>query len=722
MSKKRLITSALPYVNNEPHLGNIIGCVLSADCYARFCRSQGYETLYICGTDEYGTATETRARQENMSPREICDKYHAIHKEIYDHFNIKFDAFGRTSTPEHTEIVQWVFDGVKKNDYLKHVDSEQLFCGKCDKFLADRLVKGACPKCQYEDAKGDQCDGCGSMLTPTELINPSCSVCKESPELRSTHHLHLDLPKIQNKLKDFQEEVIEEGFWPNNAKSTTRSWMKQKDQETGLVGLQTRAITRDLKWGVPVPQEGYQDKVFYVWFDAPIGYVSITRKAFPDTWKDWWLSPENTELYQFMAKDNIPFHSIIFPATQLATGENWTKVHHLSSTEYLNYEDTKFSKSNHIGVFGSDVIKSGIHADLWRFFLLAARPEKQDTAFSWEEFFTHVNNIFLNNIGNLVNRTLVYCQKNFDSKLQEPLFEEVHIEFMKEVQELQAQLTEAFEKVSIKEVLRLILQIGSLGNIFFDHQKPWVKIKEDRDSVATTISVLVHLIRDLGIMLEPFMPDTSARILKMLNLEAQKWSSIGDFTQMQDHQLGTPEILYKKIDEKLIEKFKSQFNGEKKSDPWEAVELRVGKIVAIEKHPTAEHLYVEKIDLGEAEPRTIVSGLVKFFEAEELLNKHVLVASNLNPAELSGTLSAGMVLGVSKKKKMELVDCSDITPGTLVYREGEMAAPRDRQIDLAEFKAAALRAVAGKVCIDGEQLFADGQELRMAQILNGKLG
>ena len=254
MSKKRLITSALPYVNNEPHLGNIIGCVLSADCYARYSRSSGNETLYICGTDEYGTATETKATQEGLTPREICDKYHEVHKKIYQHFNISFDAFGRTSTPEHTEIVQWIFDGVDKNNYLTNVDSEQLFCTPCDKFLADRLVKGTCPKCKFEDAKGDQCDSCGSMLNPTELITPKCSVCNEPPTLQHTSHIHLNLPEIQEKLEEFQEQAIEEGFWPNNAKTTTRSWMKRKDEETGHVGLQTRAITRDLKWGVPVPK------------------------------------------------------------------------------------------------------------------------------------------------------------------------------------------------------------------------------------------------------------------------------------------------------------------------------------------------------------------------------------------------------------------------------------------------------------------------------------
>ncbi|MCM8528135.1 MAG: methionine--tRNA ligase, partial [Lentisphaeraceae bacterium] len=513
MSKKRLITSALPYVNNEPHLGNIIGCVLSADCYARYCRSAGYETLYICGTDEYGTATETKATQEGLSPKEICDKYHVLHDDIYKHFNISFDAFGRTSNPEHTEIVQWVFNNVQKNDLLIEKDSEQCFCKKCDKFLADRLVEGNCPKCNSEEARGDQCDACDSLLTPTELNNPKCSVCKETPEIRSTRHLYLDLPEISPKLAEFQNKAIEDGFWPNNAKTTTQSWMKR--------GLEPRAITRDLKWGVPVPKEGFENKVFYVWFDAPIGYVSITRRAFPDTWKDWWLSPDDTELYQFMAKDNIPFHSVIFPATQLATGDSWTQVHHLSSTEYLNYEDTRFSKRNNTGVFGSDVKKSGIDVDLWRFYLLAVRPERQDTAFSWEDFFTQVNKNFINNVGNLVNRSMVFCKKRCEGKVAEGIYDEAQIEFLKEIQELEAEITENFEKVSLKEALRLILKASQAGNIFFDKQEPWKKIKEDPAYAETTISILVHLVRDIAVMIEAFMPDTSAKIFKMLNIEPQ---------------------------------------------------------------------------------------------------------------------------------------------------------------------------------------------------------
>jgi methionyl-tRNA synthetase len=713
MSKKRLITSALPYVNNEPHLGNIIGCVLSADCYARYCRSAGHETLYVCGTDEYGTATETKATQEGMSPREICDKFHAIHAKIYQYFNISFDAFGRTSNPEHTEIVQSIYKEVEESGHLIEKDSEQCYCLKCDKFLADRLVEGKCPKCDSDQARGDQCDSCDTLLTPTELKEPKCSVCASTPEVRSTRHLYLNLPKISDQLERYQEKAIEEGYWPNNAKTTTQSWMKR--------GLEPRAITRDLKWGVPVPREGYESKVFYVWFDAPIGYISITRRAFPDNWQYWWKDPDNTELYQFMAKDNIPFHSVIFPATQLAATSNWTKVHHLSSTEYLNYEDTRFSKRNNTGVFGTDVINSGIHPDLWRFYLLAVRPERQDTAFSWEDFFTQANKNFINNIGNLVNRALTFCNKFFEGKVPEGEFSNEHSEFISEATGLQTEITGHFEKVSLKEALRLTLKLSQAGNVFFDHSQPWKAIKENPAHAAATISISVHLVRDLAILLQPFMPETSERIFKMLNLEVQTWSALGDFKSLCGRQINNPEVLYQKLDEKLIEKLKEKFCGEKKDDPWSTIELKVGKIIAIENHPTAEHLYVETVDLGEENPRTICSGLVKFCEKDDLLNKHVVVASNLSPAELSGTLSEGMILGVAKKKNFEVIDCQDAIPGTLLLKEDEQAAQKPQGIDIGTFKKAALRVVDGSVCINGEALFAGDKQIKTSLVMNGKI-
>ena len=714
MTKKKLITSALPYVNNEPHLGNIIGCVLSADVFARYCREKGYETLYICGNDEYGTATETKAREEGLTPREICNKYHEIHKQIYKHFNISFDAFGRTSTDEQTEIVQGIFNEILNNGYFVEIETDQYYSESQGKFLADRLINGTCPKCGYDDARGDQCDGCGSLLDPTDLINPRSAADGKALTLKRTKNLYLDLPKLTKQLEQFQEDAITSGFWTNNATTTTRSWMKR--------GLEPRAITRDLKWGIPVPKKGYENKVFYVWFDAPIGYVSITKKAYPETWQNWWKKPEDTELYQFMAKDNIPFHSVIFPATQIATNDRWTKVHHLDSTEYLNYEDTKFSKSRNIGVFGTDVIKTNIPVDLWRFYLLINRPEKNDSAFSWQEFFDKVNSEFIDNIGNLVNRTLVYCHKNFAGNLTSAEHTDEHKRFITETIKAEEKITESLEKVSLRDALRQILLLGKTGNKFFQDQEPWVKIKENKEEVQATINILIHMIKDISIMLYPYMPETSQRIQKMLNINSCTWNDIGNFEQLLDTTIGKSEILYKKLDNKLVEKYREMFSGVEKEDPWAKIELKVGKVVEVEKHPTAEHLFIEKIDLGEGRLRTIVSGLAKYFEPEHIAGRQVLVASNLSAADLSGIKSEGMILCASKKKKMEVVFTDNLQIGSVAYKEGESPEERKELIGIDEFKAADLRTKNGTIQCDGENILIEGKKLNTELVLNSKIG
>lgn len=350
-----LITSALPYVNNVPHLGNIIGCVLSADVFARYCRVRGRNTLYISGTDEYGTATETKALEEGLTPQQICDKYHVLHSQIYKFFDIGFDYFGRTTTKEQTQIGQEIFMKLYNNGYLKEMTVLQLYCEPCSRFLSDRFVEGTCPSCGYEDARGDQCDRCTKYLTSaTELKNPRCKVCGQCKVItKNSEQVFLDLPSLEGKerLAEWLDKQSE--AWTPNARHIAKSWMKE--------GLKERCITRDLKWGTPVPLDQYKDKVFYVWFDAPIGYISMTANYTPN-WKQWWVNPNKEveiDYYQFMAKDNVPFHSILFPASLKGTREPWTLVKHLIATEYLNYEDGKFSKSRGVGVFGSDVMETG---------------------------------------------------------------------------------------------------------------------------------------------------------------------------------------------------------------------------------------------------------------------------------------------------------------------------------------------------------------------------
>ncbi len=544
--KKRLITSALPYVNNIPHLGNLTQ-VLSADVFARFCRLKGYETLYICGTDEYGTASETRALQEGVTPRELCDHYHAIHRDIYKWFNISFDYFGRTSTPKQTEIVQHIFNEVDKNGYISEKESEQLYCPECKRFLADRYVTGTCPHCGDTGARGDQCDKCGTLLDPTELIDPKCSVCGHTPVIKKTKHLYINLPKALPLLQKWMDKASVEGFWAKNAIQITNSWIRD--------GLQERCITRDLKWGIPVPKEGFEDKVFYVWFDAPIGYISITANA-TDNWEYWWRDPENTELFQFIGKDNIPFHTVIFPSSLLATGEKWTMLHHMSSTEYLNYEGGKFSKSRGIGIFGNDVQETGIPADVWRFYMFYNRPEKQDFTFTWKDFQEKINKELIGNLSNLVNRTLTFVKRFYDGNLGEGALDE---ELKAQIIEKEKEITDSLERADERDALRAIFALSDIGNKAFQASEPWKLRNEDPEKAKAILRTLVYLIRDLGVMVTPYMPSTGDKILAFVSSSSSTWNDCGTFTG--ELKIGEISLLFEKLEDKRVDELRERYSG-----------------------------------------------------------------------------------------------------------------------------------------------------------------
>lgn len=711
-TKKKLITAALPYVNNAPHLGNIIGCVLSADVYARFCRNRGYETLYICGTDGYGTATETKAKAEGVTPREICERYHQVHTKIYEFFNISFDAFGKTFADTHTGVVQQMYHDLEKHQNLIEEETEQTYCEHDNMFLADRFVEGTCPHCHYEDARGDQCESCGKLLNPVELVKPRCSICANTPMLRKTKHLYLDLPKLSQQLETWQNAAMEAGGWTANAKSTTKSWLKQ--------GLNPRPITRDLKWGVAVPKEGYEEKVFYVWFDAPIGYISITKHFFPDTWQNWWQDPEGTELYQFIGKDNIPFHSVIFPASLIGSGVNWTMLHHLNSTEYLNYENTKFSKSKGIGIFGTDAMELDFPVDLWRFYLLGSRPEKQDTNFNWDEFFDRVNNDLIDNICNLVNRVLVYHKKNFPGAMRSLEYDDAsHIAFRDEVKALVQTVTDELEAGNLRDGLKQILAIGNLSNRFFQEQEPWKKIKEDQLYVEKTMNLLAHVIRNIGVMLEPYMPATSERILKMLGAEGSSWSAMDSFNNLEGKQLGEVEILFHKLENKLVDQLRDRFGGQGHS--YDSLDIRVGKILSVEEHPHAPHLYVEKVDIGEGEPLTICSALKKHYQADELSGKKVLVLKNLPTADFKGVASQGMILVCQKNKKLELFTDDAWSVGERLLAEGQKAEELPQDISFDDFCQLELTVKEHKAYFKSMPLSLAGKALMTTRVVNGKI-
>ncbi|CAM2006469.1 methionine--tRNA ligase [Acanthopleuribacter pedis] len=706
--KRKLITSALPYVNNVPHLGNIIGCVLSADVYARFCRQRGYETLYICGTDEYGTATENRAREEGLTPREICDKYNAIHTEIYKTFNIAFDTFGRTSTEKQTEIAQGIFHKLDEAGLIQEHTEERVYCEVDVMFLADRFVEGTCPKCGYEDARGDQCDRCGTLLDPEKLLTPRCKICGTPPVRKPTTHLFLDLAALQPKLEAWFEKASKAGNWTRNAIQTTRAWLDQ--------GLQARPITRDLKWGIPVPKPGFEDKVFYVWFDAPIGYISITAHAFED-WQSWWLDPDNVDLYQFMAKDNIPFHTVIFPASLLGTGQNWSMLHHINSTEYLNYEETKFSKSRSVGVFGTDVVETGIPIDLWRFYLLRVRPESNDSKFNWEEFYERVNKEFIDNLGNLVHRGSTYAVKNFDGEIRDFEPDDSHRAFTDEVTAEWARFTEALEAVRLRDALTILLRIGDIGNKFFQEQAPFKRIKEDRDAAHTTVSLLLYLVRHIATGLYPYMPETAERIFATLNLKPETWTDTPAFTGLDGHKIGKPDLLFKKLDLKDAAKFRKKFSGEQAN--FGILKVAVGQVVEVADHPNSNQNFLLKVDIGEDQPRQIVAGLKKHYGADDIQDRKVLVMANLKAAELQGKLSEGMLLAAVKGKKTELLHPGDAPVGQLLEAAKQTVIHEEISIDIV--KSAPLKVTDSQVTFDDEPLLLDGKTIKTSVIANGKV-
>lgn len=742
--KKRLITSALPYVNNIPHLGNLIQ-VLSADVFARFSRSYGVETFYVCGTDEYGTASETRALQEGVTPRELCDHYHKIHKAIYEWFNISFDYFGRTSTQRHTEIVQDIFNEIYKNGYIKEEESEQLFCPHCGRFLADRYVNGTCPHCGSTDARGDQCDACQTLLDPTELIDPRCSVCGTTPVLKKTKHLYIDLPKALPLLQKWTEDAFRNNNWSKNAVNVTTSWFRD--------GLRERCITRDLKWGIPVPVKGYEDKVFYVWFDAPIGYISMTAEALDD-WQRWWKSPDDTQLIQFIGKDNIPFHTVIFPATLLCTGEKWTMLYQMSSSEYLNYEGGKFSKSHGTGIFGDDVQSTGIPADVWRFYLFYNRPEKNDFNFSWSDFQDKVNGELIGNLSNLVNRTLSFIKKFYDGNV--PSSSSPDESLLEVIRKSEAEITDLMNNVEERSALRAILALSDAGNKAFQDGEPWKMRKENPEKAASLLRTLCFLIRDLGIMIEPFMPSASEKIFSFFGDRKWTWQDLGSYDDPLE-TVGEISLLFSKLDDDFVSSLKDRFAGsqedrkEKKENRKEEkkmnnnnnvienetiahqferrVTLKVARIAEVEKHPNGDLLYILHLDDGTEEGRTIVSSIVPYYKAEELDGKKIIVVANLKPANFRGVKSCGMLLAASDPNAPEHTTCEvlfaddDIPEGTVLKVADQPDVEKvTTYIKPDHFFAMPLYTKGGVLMVDGKEILADGRQIRSHKYIDGPVG
>jgi len=643
-----LVTSALPYVNNVPHLGNVVP-VLSADVFARFKRLKEEEVLYICGTDEHGTATETVAMREGMTPQEVCDKYFRIHRESYEWLNISFDHFGRTSKHYQHEITQHIFLKLYENEYIFERELEQTFCPFCERFLADRYIEGECPHCGYENARGDQCENCGKVYDSKDLINPECSICGSSPIIRKTRHFFLDLPRFEDRLLEFIEG--RKAVWSTNAVNFSVSWIKE--------GLEPRCITRDLEWGVHVPLKGWEHKVFYVWFDAPIGYISITQdycNLTGEKWEEWWKTPEEVVLYQFMGKDNIPFHTIIFPAMLMGTEEGYILLSQISVNEYLTYEGGPFSKSRGLGVFCDDVKASGVPPDVWRYYILISRPEKQDTHFYWEELQEKTNAELVGNLGNFVYRTLRFAHKYLKGSITSRVLTESDEAFLHQINQKIEAAEQKLEACELKSALKQIMGICRVGNQYFQEHEPW----KQKDTREKTIYVCANVVAKLAILLEPYLPVTAEKIWGQLNLKEKRTWKLAKQLPVSQTTIENPEPLFTPLEDSFVENMKKKCGGKKMElketipyQDFEKLDLRVGEVIKAENHPNADKLVVLTVDIGE--PVTVVAGIKQWYQPSEVVGKKVVLLANLEPITLRGVESRGMILAAKDEKDVSLL-------------------------------------------------------------------
>lgn len=649
------LTAALPYANGPVHIGHLAGVYVPADIYARYLRSKGKEVLFVCGSDEHGVPITIRARKEGVSPQQIVDKYHGIIKKAFSDFGISFDIYSRTSSKTHADTASEMFTVLYNKGEFIEQDSEQYFDEQEQQFLADRYITGTCPVCGNEGAYGDQCESCGSTLSPTELKNPKSALSGNAPVLKKTKHWYLPLDKYEPWLKEW----IVEGHkndWKTNVYGQCKSWIDQ--------GLQPRAVTRDLDWGVPVPLPDAQGKVLYVWFDAPIGYISATKDWATEHNKDWkiYWQDEDTRLLHFIGKDNIVFHCIIFPSMLKHHGD-FILPNNVPANEFLNLEGDKISTSKNWAVWLHEYLEEFPgKQDVLRYTLCANAPETKDNDFTWKDFQARNNNELVAILGNFVNRAMVLTHKYFAGKLPETgELTEIDRQLIEELKAAPDYISASIDKYRFREALSRYMELARAGNKYLADTEPWKLIKEAKERVGTILNLSLQIVANLAILGEPFLPDTSQKIFNMISLNKSFWAQAGGYKLLAvGHQLNKPVLLFDKIEDKVvkaqIEKLQntktkneaamSEVKSQKPAityDDFAKLDIRIGTILEAEKLPKSKKLLKLKIDIG-IDQRTILSGISQHFEPEALIGKQVTVLVNLAPRKMMGIDSEGMVL------------------------------------------------------------------------------
>lgn len=667
--QKILVTAALPYANGPIHLGHLAGAYLPADIYVRYQRLKGRDVIYICGSDEHGVPITITAEKEGITPQQVVDKYHYMNKESFEKFGMSFDNYSRTSLPLHHQTAQEFFLELYKKGILKEKTTKQLYCENDKMFLADRYVEGICPVCGSPGARGDQCEKCGSWLEQTDLIEPKCKICGSTPIIKDTSHWYLPLGDFQKRLEEW---ISTKTHWKENVKQYVQSWFRE--------GLQDRAVTRDLHWGVKVPIEGVQGKVIYVWFDALLGYISSTKEwaqkiGQPEKWREYWQNPE-TRLIHFIGKDNIVFHCIVFPAMLMAWNDGrddkFILPDNVPANEFLNLEGKKLSTSRNYAVWLNEYLEK-FEPDPLRYALASILPETKDTDFSWREFQARNNNELADILGNFVNRTLTFAKKYFENKVPEIFeLENIDNEMISKLKEYADKIAENYENFKIRDGVFETMNLARHANKYFNDTEPWRTIKENPKRASTTINICLQTVRALAILFEPVLPFSARKIWKMLNLNddivKSGWDSAYQLSLKPGHQLGEPEILFRKIEDSEIEEEikklkiasgeiteeKIEFKPQITIEEFQKIDLRVADVVECERVKNSEKLLKLKVKIGNEE-RQIVAGIGKHYSPEELVGKKVIVVANLKPAKLMGIESQGMLLAAVKDEKLTLI-------------------------------------------------------------------
>jgi len=674
--EKVIVTSALPYANGPIHLGHLSGAYLPADIYVRYKRLNGDDVIYICGSDEHGVPITISADKEKVSPQVIIDRYHEANKKAFERFGMSFDNYSRTSLLIHHETAKEFFLEFYNRGLFAEKKSLQFYDDQAKMFLPDRYVEGTCPKCGNEEARSDECEVCGSLYDPSELKNPKSKISGGSPTLKETSHYYFPLGKYQPALEKYVDEMNEKYGWKDNVIQYCRGWFKD--------GLKDRAITRDLDWGIKVPIDSAVGKVIYVWFEAVLGYISSTKelsllKNDPDLWKKYWYDPD-TKYTAFIGKDNVVFHTIIFPAILMAWNqagkEQYCLPQNVPANEFLNFEGKKFSKSRGWGI-DVDEFLDLFEPDLLRYALAANLPETRDTDFYWKEFKLRNNSELADILGNFINRTFTFVFKHFDGKVPASgKLEKIDEDMLKEISEYPERISDYFEKYKIRDGVNEIMNLAREGNKYFNDSEPWKTIKTDKERCGKTLNICLQAIYTLAELYSPVLPFSSKKLFKMLNTKPVEWKECGKPHLKESHQLNKAEILFPKIEDEKIESQvnklqNSNFQKETEElityDDFMKVNLKVAEVIEAEMVKKSEKLLKLKVKI-ENEERQVIAGIAKSYTPETIIGKKVVIVANLKPAKLMGLESKGMILAVETEDgELQILNVSEkIKTGTRV--------------------------------------------------------